>query len=110
MRRVNVSEFISVSKGALILDVRSSAEYKHAHIPGAVSFPLFTDEERAVVGTTYKQVSRKAAIKIGLDYFGPKMRPMVEEVEKLTIGRKVTINGHVCRHSRLAENSGKSKQ
>jgi tRNA 2-selenouridine synthase len=83
MRRVAIEEFLKESKGALLLDVRSPAEYKHAHIPGAVSFPLFTDEERKVVGTTYKQVSRQAAIKIGLDYFGPKMRPMVEEVERL---------------------------
>ena len=66
-----------------MLDVRSPGEYNHAHIPGAISFPLFADEERKVVGTAYKQQSREAAIKIGLDYFGPKMRGMVEEVEKL---------------------------
>ena len=83
MRRVAIAEFLAGSKEALLLDVRSPAEYKHAHIPGAVSFPLFTDEERAVVGTTYKQVSRQAAIKTGLDYFGPRMRTMVEEVARL---------------------------
>jgi len=43
--------------------------------------PLFTDEERAVVGTAYKQESRDKAIKHGLDFFGPKMRRMVEEAE-----------------------------
>ena len=82
MRRVQVEEFLLQSKDSLMLDVRSPGEYNHAHIPGAVSFPLFTDEERKVVGTAYKQQSREAAIKIGLDYFGPKMRGMVEEVEK----------------------------
>jgi tRNA 2-selenouridine synthase len=81
--RVHISEFLSASKGQLILDVRSPAEYGHAHIPGAISFPLFSNEERAVVGTAYKQESREKAIKIGLDYFGPKMRPMVEQVESL---------------------------
>lgn len=69
-----------------VLDVRSPGEYKHAHIPGAVSFPLFTDEERKVVGTAYKQKSREEAIKIGLDYFGVKMRKMVEEAEDV-VGR-----------------------
>lgn len=83
MRRVVIDEFLKESQTALLLDVRSPAEYKHAHIPGAISLPLFSDEERKVVGTTYKQVSRQAAIKIGLDYFGPKMRGMVEEVEGL---------------------------
>ena len=53
----------------MLLDVRSPAEYKHAHIPGAISLPLFTDEERTIVGTTYKQQSRELAIKVGLDFF-----------------------------------------
>ncbi len=66
-----------------VLDVRSPAEYLHAHMPGAYSFPLFTDEERKMVGTNYKQQSREQAIKIGLDYFGPKMRPMIEEAESI---------------------------
>lgn len=83
MRRVLITEFSTQRKNALLLDVRSPAEYNHAHIPGAISLPLFNDEERAVVGTAYKQKSRQAAIKIGLDYFGPKMRGMVEKVEEL---------------------------
>jgi tRNA 2-selenouridine synthase len=63
--------------------VRSPAEYKHAHLPGAHSLPLFTDEERAVVGTAYKQESREKAIKYGLGFFGPKMKMMVEEAERI---------------------------
>jgi tRNA 2-selenouridine synthase len=92
--RVQINEFLSASKGQLILDVRSPAEYSHAHIPGAISFPLFSNEERAVVGTAYKQESREKAIKIGLDYFGPKMRPMIEQVESLlaSLGGK-PVNG-----------------
>jgi len=72
-----------------VLDVRSPGEYNHAHIPCAYNLPLFTDEERKVVGTAYKQESREAAIKIGLDYFGIKMRKMVEEVESLISSRAV---------------------
>ncbi len=71
-----------------MIDVRSPGEYSHAHIPGAYSLPLFTDEERAVVGTAYKQESREKAIKQGLDFFGPKMKKMVEEVESLVQSRK----------------------
>ena len=67
-----------------MLDVRSPGEFLHAHIPGAFSLPLFTDEERKVVGTTYKQQSRESAIKVGLDFFGPKMRSLVEETEQIT--------------------------
>ena len=81
--RLSISHFLEQCPQGILLDVRSPAEYAHAHQPGAVSLPLFTDEERKVVGTAYKQVSRQAAIKIGLDYFGPNMRPMVEKAEHL---------------------------
>jgi tRNA 2-selenouridine synthase len=65
----------------LIIDVRSPGEYVHAHIPNAFSLPLFSDEERAQIGTTYKQQSREAAIKLGLPFFGNKMHDMIEQVE-----------------------------
>jgi len=65
----------------LIIDVRSPGEYAHAHIPSAFSLPLFTDEERAAIGTTYKQESRAAAIKLGLPFFGTKMQNIIEQVE-----------------------------
>jgi tRNA 2-selenouridine synthase len=45
--------------------------------------PLFSDEERATVGTAYKQVSREMAIRHGLRFFGPKMVSMIDTVEKL---------------------------
>lgn len=83
MRTINIDEYISTYQDALVIDVRSPSEYSHARIPGAKSMPLFTDEERKVVGTTYKQVSRQDAIKIGLDYFGPKMRGFLEEIENI---------------------------
>lgn len=66
-----------------VLDVRSPGEYGHAHIPGAYNLPLFTDEERHIVGTLYKKESREAAIKKGLEFFGVKMRGMVEATETL---------------------------
>ena len=70
--RVHITDFLKEAKGHLVLDVRSPAEYEHAHIPGAISLPLFSNEERKIVGTAYKQESREKAIKIGLDIFGPK--------------------------------------
>lgn len=83
IQRLPIEEFLKLSAGNVVIDVRSPGEYNHAHIPGAVSIPLFTDEERKQVGTAYKQQSRELAIKIGLDFFGPKMRGLVEQVENL---------------------------
>lgn len=83
VQSIELSNFLELSAKFPVLDVRSPGEYAHAHIPGAYSLPLFTDEERAQVGTAYKQQSREQAIKIGLDFYGPKMRAMVEQVEAL---------------------------
>lgn len=84
VQRIHIDEFLKLAETHPVFDVRSPGEYNHAHLPGAVSLPLFTDEERKQVGTAYKQISREQAIKIGLDYFGPKMRKMVEEVESVS--------------------------
>ena len=84
IQKVTIEEFLQLAKQHPVFDVRSPGEYLHAHIPGAINLPLFTDEERKVVGTAYKQESKQVAIKIGLDYFGVKMRSMVEEAERHT--------------------------
>lgn len=86
--RLDIDAFMQLAPQAVVLDVRSPAEYNHAHIPGAISLPLFSDEERKVVGTAYKQQSREMAIKIGLDFFGPKMRGIVEQTEALCAEKK----------------------
>ncbi len=48
-----------------IIDVRSPAEFAEDHVPGAISAPVLDDEERARVGTLYKQVSPFDAKKLG---------------------------------------------
>ncbi len=80
VEKIHIQKFIEMSAEYPVLDVRSPGEFNHAHIPGAYSLPLFTDQERAVVGTLYKQEGRESAIRTGLDYFGVKMRRMVEEI------------------------------
>lgn len=48
-----------------IIDVRSPSEFAHDHVPGAISLPVLSDEERAEVGTLYTQVSPFRARKVG---------------------------------------------
>ncbi len=81
IQKITIEEFLQLAQQHPVLDVRSPGEYTHAHIPGAINLPLFTDEERKVVGTAYKQQSKQAAIKNGLDYFGGKMRGIVEHAD-----------------------------
>jgi tRNA 2-selenouridine synthase len=79
--RLAISSFIRQAENLPVFDVRSPGEFNHAHIPGAQSLPLFTDEQRAHVGTIYKQQGKQKAIKIGLTYFGPMMKAHIDAVE-----------------------------
>jgi len=92
IEKIYIEQFLDLAKQYPVIDVRSPGEYKHAHIPNAHSLPLFTDEERKVVGTTYKQQSREQAIKAGLDFFGPKMKLIVERVEEIIGNRQLAIS------------------
>jgi tRNA 2-selenouridine synthase len=48
-----------------IIDVRSPAEYAEDHVPGAINLPALDNEERAIVGTIYKQEDPFKARKVG---------------------------------------------
>ena len=76
-------QFLLLKDEVPVLDVRSPGEYAHGHIPGAISFPLFSDEERAVVGTAYKQQGRDIAFELGLRFVGPKMEDFVKSARKI---------------------------
>ncbi|MFM7311597.1 MAG: tRNA 2-selenouridine(34) synthase MnmH [Cyanobium sp.] len=65
-----------------ILDVRSPGEYRQAHIPGALSLPLFDDGERAEIGTLYKQRGRTPAVRRGLALVGPRLESLAEQLER----------------------------
>ncbi len=48
-----------------IIDVRSPGEFAEDHLPGAINLPVLDDEQRAQVGTIYKQVSPFDARRVG---------------------------------------------
>lgn len=83
-KTVNIDEFLELAKTHAILDVRTPAEFEKGHIPGAINLPLFTNEERVIVGTLYKQEGKQPAILKGLELVGPKLRSIVEEAQKHT--------------------------
>ena len=66
-----------------LVDVRSPGEFDKGHWPGATNIPLFTDDERAAVGTTYKQQGRLPAVHLGLSITGSKLASHAEELDKL---------------------------
>jgi tRNA 2-selenouridine synthase len=83
IEQIDIENFLKLSNECPIFDVRSPKEFLHAHISGALSLPLFTDDERKIIGTAYKQQSRQAAVKKGLEFFAERMKAIPHEVEKL---------------------------
>ena len=74
VEHIDIEKFLELSAEFPVLDVRSPGEYLHAHIPGAFTLPLFTDEQRKIIGTAYKKESRQIAVNIGLNYFSKRMK------------------------------------
>lgn len=72
--------FTRLGRGTPILDVRSPGEFRQGHIPGAASFPLFDDQQRATVGVAYKHNGQRKAILKGLELVGPRMSEMAEQM------------------------------
>lgn len=76
-RRIEISQAFNTFDD--ILDVRSPAEYADDHLPGAISVPVLNDEERARIGTLYKQVSPFAAKKLGAALIARNISQHLEE-------------------------------
>lgn len=71
---LDILTFLKKAEDIPIIDVRTPAEYTQGHIPPAFNVPLFSDEERKMVGTSYKLSGQKDAIIMGLEFAGPKMK------------------------------------
>lgn len=92
VRSLTPEEFVKQSDETPILDVRSPGEYRLGHLPNAISFPLFNDQERAEVGTLYKQVGQLQAVERGLEIVGGKMRDMFAQGLGYAKGGKLLVH------------------
>jgi len=90
---LNIQDFMTQhEQGIPVLDVRSPGEFQHGRIPTAINMPLFNNEERAVVGTLYKQQGREQAIEEGLKIVGPKLYDFVQQAKSQAKDGKVMVH------------------
>lgn len=85
-----VETFLKVSARSPIIDVRTPGEFLRGHIPGAVNIPIFSDEQRAQVGTAYTRKGQQAAILLGLELIGPELTLRCRQLMK-TVPEESTI-------------------
>jgi len=75
-----------------LIDVRTPLEFAQGHVPGTFNLPIFSNEERVQVGTTYKQQSREAAILLGLDLTGPKWSSFIKDALVLAPEKRIAVH------------------
>ena len=83
VERIDIDYFLKLSENFPVLDVRSPSEYQHAHIPDAFSVPIFSDEERKIIGTAYTKESRQVAVDHGLQFFSERMKNIHDDVKNI---------------------------
>ena len=92
MKEITVEELQTI-KNSLIIDIRSPIEFKDGSIPEAINIPLFTDEEREVIGTIYKQEGPAAAKWRAMEFVSPKIPSLLQQIKAaISDGEKLVVH------------------
>lgn len=82
MKEITVEQYLNLDK-AVAVDVRSPIEHLDGSIPGALNLPLFSDDERAEIGTIYKQKGQDEAKWKAMEIVSPKIPLLMNEMKNL---------------------------
>jgi len=91
INKLELATFLELSTINPVCDVRSPAEYAHAHFPGAFNLPLLNNEERAIVGTTYKKEGNEAAVIKGYELVAHKFIDYIKDALKIAPNKKINL-------------------
>lgn len=72
--------YTNTPKNSVFIDVRSPSEYNESTIEGAINIPIFSDEERALIGTMYKHDSIENAKLKGVEIVAAKLPRLFKEI------------------------------
>jgi len=92
VKQIPFTEFLEKAKTTVVVDVRTPLEFAQGHIPGAFNIPIFTNEERVLVGTAYKQQGRQPAILLGFEITGPKWAGFIKTAEQIAPDKKILVH------------------
>jgi tRNA 2-selenouridine synthase len=87
----SVRDFFQMQGDLPIVDVRSPSEFELGHIPGSHNVPILDDEQRALVGTTYKQKGKYEAIELGFELAGPELIDKIREAKKIARDKRLLL-------------------
>ena len=89
---MDILTFLKKAENIPVIDVRTPSEFAQGHIPGAYNIPLFSDDERKKVGTTYKRSGQSEAVVLGLDFAGPKMKNLALQASKIAENKQLLVH------------------
>ena len=85
----------------LLIDVRSPEEYYKGHMPNSINIPLFDNEERVILGVTYKNSGREKAVlkglKITIDKFETLVKNLIFAEKEFSSKNNLSINSKTIR-------------
>ncbi len=73
MKEISIEEALK-SEESIIIDVRTAKEYEEDHIPNSINISLFDNDERAFIGTLYKEKGKQIAVETGIEFTSPKLQ------------------------------------
>ena len=85
-------QFLKQALNIPVVDVRSPGEFQKGHIPGAHNIPIFDNEERARVGTTYVKIGKEPAIELGKVIAGEKTTYYLEAIAGVAPGKQMLLH------------------
>ena len=71
----------AIHTATAIVDVRTPGEFAKGAVARAVNIPLFSNGERAEIGTLYKQLGKEPAVRTGLAFAGEKLSAFTRAFE-----------------------------
>jgi tRNA 2-selenouridine synthase len=86
----DIDSFLKQRHQKMVIDVRSESEFANGHVPGSINIPILNNEERTIVGITYKQQGSNQAVVEGIRLTGPRLHKLVEQVQQ-TVGEREAL-------------------
>ncbi len=81
VEKISVKEALLL-ENSIVIDTRSPKEYALDHLPKSINVPIFSNEERVIVGTIYKQISREKAVEEGIKIFSKNLPDMMQIIDQ----------------------------
>jgi tRNA 2-selenouridine synthase len=91
-KEINIKTFLEKSRDIPVLDVRTPDEFLQGHITGAINFPIFDTNERAVIGRIFKEDGSHAAILKGLEFSAGRTGKFIKSGQEIAKDKSLLLH------------------